>query len=398
MSLRRSPYFLLSLVAMSAVGGMATHIFLPALPAVQKYFTADTGSVQLTLSLAMVMLGIMPLLYGPLADMYGRRPVLLTGTVIFMAGCLVCAFATALWQLILGRMLQAAGAAAGYSLSRTVTRDVFGREDTARMLAYLTMATVLAPMLAPVLGGFLTDAFDWRAIFIFMSGIVGLVFLLFLLRLPETASRTSGGGFRQMLAGMTMVAKVPQFWGFALVAACSLSVFYAFLAAAPYLMTDVLGRPARDYGLLFILLSVTYIFGNFVSARLVGRFGTVRLILVGVIAVAVILLASAALYVFAGLTVLTLFVPAIITSGFLGLVLANAQARAIEAHPDAIGAASGLSTFLQLATAALATQVVGLFANGTVWPMMAVMAIVTVIALLLTPLIRRELPVLQEAQ
>lgn len=396
MPLRRSPLFLLSLVAMSAVGGMATHIYLPAMPAVQQHFKADTGTVQLTLSLSMIMLGIMPLIYGPLSDRYGRRPILLIGTLVFLGGCLVCTFSTSLWQLILGRMLQATGAAAGYSLSRTVTRDVYGQDDTARMLAYLMMAVVVAPMLAPGIGGILTDAFDWRAIFVFMSGAVGLVFLLFVVGLPETHQNRSAGGFRQMFHGMGLVVRVPQFWGFAMQAALGMAVFYAFLAAAPYLMTDVLGRPAREYGLLFLGLSLTFIFGNFVSARLVRRFGPVKLILFGVVGAALTLIASAILFLTTPLTPLILFTPATVVSLFLGLILANAQARALEAHPDAIGAAAGLSSFLQLATAASATQIVGVFSDGTVWPMMAVMAAVTILALLLTPLIRRELPVLKQ--
>jgi len=396
MPLRRSPLFLLSLVAMSAVGGMATHIYLPAMPAVQQDFGAETGTVQLTLSLSMIMLGIMPLIYGPLSDQYGRRPILLIGTLIFLAGCLVCAFSTTLWQLILGRMLQAAGAAAGYSLSRTVTRDVYGQDDTARMLAYLMMAVVVAPMLAPGIGGILTDAFDWRAIFIFMSGMVCLVFLLFFIGLPETHPNRTGGGFRQMFRGMAMVMRVPQFWGFAMQAALGMSVFYAFLAAAPYLMTDVMGRPAREYGLLFLGLSLTFIFGNFISARLVPRFGPVRLILIGVVCAALTLIASAVLFWTTPLTPLILFTPATVVSLFLGLILANAQAKAIETHPDAIGAAAGLSSFLQLATAAAATQIVGVFSDGTVWPMMTVMAVATTMALLMTPLIRRELPVLKQ--
>lgn len=398
MPIRRSPLFLLSLVAMSAVGGMATHIYLPAMPAVQQHFKAETGTVQLTLSLSMIMLGVMPLIYGPLSDRYGRRPILLFGTLIFLAGCLVCAFSTTLWQLILGRMLQSAGAAAGYALSRTVTRDVYGQDDTARMLAYLMMAVVVAPMLAPGIGGILTDAFDWRAIFIFMSGMVCLMFVLFFFCLPETHQNRTRGGFRQMFRGMVLVMRVPQFWGFAMQSALGMAVFYAFLAAAPYLMTDVMSRPAREYGLLFLGLSLAFIFGNFISARLVPRFGPVRLILFGVVCSALTLIASAVLFWTTPLTPLILFTPATVVSLFLGLILANAQAKAIESHPDAIGAAAGLSSFLQLATAAAATQIVGLFADGTVWPMMAVMAVATILALLMTPLIRRELPVSKEPQ
>jgi len=378
---------------MSAVGGVGTHIFLPALPAVQQYFAADTGAVQLTVSLAMIALGTMPLIYGPLSDMYGRRPVVLVGTTLFLAGCLVCAFSTSLWQLVLGRMMQAGGAAAGYSLSRSIARDVYGRDDTARVLAYLMMAVVIAPMLAPSVGGILTDAFDWRMIFYFTGGVVLLALMLFLIGLPETNTVRTGGGFYSMSTGIRMVIRVPSFWGYALQSALGMSVFYAFLAAAPYLMTDVLERPARDYGFWFIGLSCSFILGNFVSARLVGRFGTVRLILFGVAATAVLLTGGAVLFLTFTLSPFILFLPATVTAFVQGLILANAQAGAIEAHPEAVGAAAGLSSFLQLAVAALATQIVGLFANGTVWPMMAVMTGATVLALLITPLLRRELPV-----
>lgn len=396
--LRRAPLFLASLIAMSAIGGVGTHIFLPALPAVQQHFAADTGVVQLTLSLAMVALGVMPLIYGPLSDTYGRRPVILAGTAIFFVGCVVCAFAESLWLLVVGRMLQAGGAAAGYSLSRSVARDVYGKDGTARALAYLMMAVVIAPMLAPSVGGVLTDAFNWRAVFYFTGVVVLLSLFLFVFALPETHHTRRPGGFKSMLQGMRLVVRVPAFWGFAMQSALGMSVFYAFLAAAPYLMTDVLNRPARDYGFWFIGLSMAFIFGNFLSARLVGRFGTARLIIFGVVGVALLLIAAAILFLTMPLSPLILFLPATLTACIQGLILANAQASAIEAHPEAVGAAAGLSSFLQLAVAAGATQIVGIFADGTVWPMMAVMAAATVLALALTPLIRRELPVSQAAQ
>ena len=390
-ALRRSPLFLTSLVAMSAVGGVGTHIFLPALPAVQQDFAADTGVVQLTISLAMIALGVAPLIYGPLSDMYGRRPMVLAGTIIFLVGCLVCAFSASLWQLVLGRMMQAAGAAAGYSLSRSIARDVYGQEDTARVLAYLMMAVVIAPMLAPSVGGVLTDVFNWRMIFHFTGVVVFLVLLLFLVGLPETNAVRTGGGFHSMSKGMRLIVRVPFFWGYALQSALAMSVFYAFLAAAPYLMTDVLERPARDYGFWFIGLSCCFIFGNFASARLVGRFGKVRLILFGVAATVILLTGGAILFLTFTLTPFVLFLPTTAIAFVQGLILANSQAGAIEAHPEAIGAAAGLSSFLQLAVAALATQVVGLYANGTVWPMVAVMAGTTVMALLIMPLLRREI-------
>ncbi|HEX8376092.1 MAG TPA: MFS transporter, partial [Geminicoccaceae bacterium] len=145
------------LVVATALGPLAMQIFLPALPAIQDGFGVDAATAQLTLSLSALSIAVATLFYGPLSDRLGRRPALLGGLVIYLAGSLLCGVATSIGWLIFGRIVQAAGGCAGIVLTRAIVRDLYERDEAASMLAYVTMAMVTAPILAPALGGVLTD-------------------------------------------------------------------------------------------------------------------------------------------------------------------------------------------------------------------------------------------------
>ena len=150
------PYAIL--VAISAIGPLALNMFMPSIPGLQETFQASTGAVQLTLTVYLAAMALCQLLYGPLSDRYGRRPVLLAGMVLFVAASIACALATSIEMLIVCRLFQAIGGGAGLVLARAMVRDVYERERAASALGYITMAWVLAPMFAPTIGGLLDQA------------------------------------------------------------------------------------------------------------------------------------------------------------------------------------------------------------------------------------------------
>ena len=163
--------FMALLAAMSALAPMSLQIFVPALPAIQAHFAVSPGTAQLALSLSILANAIAALSYGPLSDRFGRRPVVLAGLVMFIAGSVLCALAPTIGVLIVGRIVQSGGGAAGMVIARAIVRDLYAREQAASMIAYLTMAMVVAPMLAPSVGALLLDLFDWRAIFVAVTGV-----------------------------------------------------------------------------------------------------------------------------------------------------------------------------------------------------------------------------------
>jgi MFS transporter, DHA1 family, multidrug resistance protein len=380
---------LLVLIVATALGPMAMQIFVPALPAIQEGFDVTPATAQLTLSLSAFSIALATLAYGPLSDRFGRRPALLGGLVVYLAGSALCGLATSMGGLIAGRIVQAAGGCAGIVLTRAIIRDLYDLDRSAQMLAYITMAMVAAPMLAPSLGGLLTDLAGWRSVFAF-GGLLGvLVTAVVAAELPETSPprRTAGAAGRH---GALHLLQSRRFWGYSLHTAFSIGLFYAFLAAAPFLMVRVMGRPASEYGLLFILVPGAFMLGNLAAAQLSARVGVDRMIAIGsagALAGAVALLAL----VLAGIwTPLALFLPTSFGGFAQGLTMANAQAAVVSVDPRAAGAASGLSGFLQMGLAGVIAQVVGSMDNSTPYPMAVGMVACAAAALLAALMARRR--------
>ena len=376
-----SPGFMALLAALSALPPMSLQIFVPALPTIQAHFAVSTGTAQLALSLSILANAVAALSYGPLSDRFGRRPVMLVGLVLFIVGSVMCAVAPSIGLLILGRIVQAAGAAAGMVIARAIVRDLYERERAASMIAYLTMAMVVAPMLSPSFGAFLLELFDWRAIFVAVTAIGLLLTWGAQRRLRETRAGGFGGGW-SLLSGAARLARSPAFIAYILQSTFAISVFFSFVAAAPYYVIDVLGRSATEYGVWFILISLGFMGGNFVTARLTRRIGLDRMVLIGSCVMLLGIGLAAGLTTGGPWTPAALFVPMVLATFGSGLAIPNAQAGAISVDPLLAGTASGVSGFTQMLVAALVSQAVGVLQNGTPYPMLGFMVGGAVIALL----------------
>lgn len=362
-------------------------IFVPSLPAIQESFGVSMGRAQLTLSVSMISIAVTTLAYGPIADRYGRRPVMIFGLLLFVVGTAISVTAPTIAILITGRALQAAGGASGMVLSRAIVRDLCGPLDAVRVIATLTMVMVSAPMVAPAIGGVLQDLFGWRATFLF-AGLCGLaVFALVYARLEESNPQpTPFTGILQMVGSFGRLLRSPAYCGYAFHSAFSSVVFFTFVSAAPYIMVKVMGRPSSEYGFYFVLVTLGFMVGNFVTSRLTGRVGINRMIIAGS-AIAVSALATEfALVVNGVLTPLSLFLPVMVAIFGNGMAMPSTQAGAINVFPSRAGTASGLSGFLQMAMAALASQGVAFAHDGTAFPMLCFMmagAICAVVAITL---------------
>ncbi|NNE85397.1 MAG: multidrug effflux MFS transporter, partial [Alphaproteobacteria bacterium] len=354
------------LAAITALGPMSMQIFLPALPAIQDAFTVTPGRAQLVLSSSLISIAIASLAYGPASDRFGRRPVMVVGLSIFLVGSVICALAPSIWILILGRVVQAVGGAAGMVISRAIIRDLYDRETAARMLAYMVTALVLAPMVAPLIGGILNDLKDWRAIFWF-TGFMGLAALaLAHPRVPETlAAPVRDQSLGGMLLSFVSLLRIPAFLGYAGQLSFGLGMFMAFIGGAPFVVVRVLNRPPTELGVLLLIISAGFMIGTFITARIAGRVGVDRMILFGSVLSVVCGLVMLALVLAGEWTVWAIFLPGAGMAFANGLIMPNAQAAAVSINPRIAGSASGLMSFMQMSTGAAFAQTVGIVQDGT---------------------------------
>jgi MFS transporter, DHA1 family, multidrug resistance protein len=367
------------LIIISMIGPLALNILMPSMPGLAVALNASRSEVQLTLSLFLASQAVSQLFVGGLSDRYGRRPVLLASLVLYIVASLAASFATSILLLIVARIVQAAGSTAGLTISRTVVRDLAPRDVAASMIGYVTSGMVVAPLIAPALGGAVDDAFGWRAIFWVCMGLGVVATVMTMWKLPETRpASVVGQTTRDMLQRSGEVIRNRRFLGYAVGASFTSAVFFSFLGAAPYLVVDALKMPKTTYGIWFVCLSGGYMIGNFCSGRFSARLGVDRMITLGSMigfVGAIILLGLAFVPV---MHPAALFLPCLITSLGNGFLLPNAIAGAVSVDPKAAGAASGVVGFMQMGMGAIASYISGQLTAGSPLPMALMMFVLTV--------------------
>lgn len=378
-----TPWRLLALLmAMTAIGPATLNIVVPAMPALVKQLGSDTGTVQFTLSLYLLSLATAQLLLGPLSDRFGRRPVVLAGLALNVAASLAAIAASSIGGLIGARVIQALGASSGIVIGRAIIRDLYERDRAAAMIGLVTTAMVIAPMISPLIGGILDTAFGWEAIFLFISMLCGAVLLWAVLALPETRPATVANTPGTMITEWRALMGNARFHGYVLCGALGSAPFFTFLGGGPHVVVTLMGRTSAEYGLWFVVTSLGYMAGNFTASRLSQRFGVDSMIMAGI----VFELIGASLTALLVATIpetgpAIIFLPQLLISYGNGLLLPNSIAGAISLRPQAAGAASGMTGFVQMAVGAASTQAVSIVLTGASDAMpMAWMLVAAVIA------------------
>jgi MFS transporter, DHA1 family, multidrug resistance protein len=359
---RRTPWRLLALlIAMAGMSSLSLNILVPAMPGLATKLAADPARVQLTVSLYLMGLAAAQLVFGPLSDRFGRRPVVLAGLALATIASTAAIFAASIASLVIARVAQSLGASTGQTIGRAIIRDLYDRQQAASMIGLVTSVVVLMPMVAPLIGGILDTLFGWEAIFAFTAVLSFAICAWALLDLPETRNLSlAPNSERHFRADLAALAASRRFFGYALCAGLGSAPFFSFLGAAPHVVVSMLGRTSAEYGLWFFVPSIGFMAGNFAVSRLTTRFGIDALIWWGIALTIAGCLLSVSVYVaLPGWEMATIFLPQIVIGFGNGLLLPTSIAGAVSIRPQVAGTASGVTGFIQMGIAAIAAQLGG---------------------------------------
>lgn len=376
------------LAALVAFGPLSIDMYLPSLPLIAEDLGAVQSDIQLTISSFLIGLFIGMLFYGPLSDKLGRRPLLLAGISLYLVASVACVLASSAQWLIALRFLQALGAAAASVLARAIVRDLFPISEAARVLSLMHLVTMIATLIAPLVGGYLILLAGWRALFVvlFIFALVVLAFCVW--KIPETHHGSSRGtSFAAVYKAYGNILLQPVAVGYILCMSLTFAGMFAFITASPFVYIDYFGVSPQTYAWLFSMNIGGIIVLVSLNARYVGQWGTQRLLWLGasLAAASGLVLFCATLFDIGGLTLIVLALFSFVSvTGVLG---ANCMASLLSRFPEQAGAAAGIAVATQFGLGALASGLVSWLHDGTPWVMSWIIGLLgcgSLMALLLT--------------
>jgi len=384
--------FIIALGLIALITPLAVHLFFPVIPAVKVALGLTDARAQLTFSIALFGMALATLFYGSLSDRYGRRPVLLSGLALFLFGSVVSLIAETANALVFGRLIQAIGAGCALTLVRAIARDAFRAEQLVKAIAYLTMFGTLGPMVSPFIGGVLTDTLGWRSVFGFAIAAGGAITLIAYLVMVEThpvANRNKSP--ESVVRSYVILFKRLRFNACVLQSGFNTGAFMVMASASASLMTELLHRPATEFGAYFLLFPIGFFTGNFISTRVGARVSTENMMLMGSLLALATVVTQGLILTYGAVTPLAFFLPGTFITMAQGISMPYAQVAAMAEVPRFAGTAAGIGVFMQNFGAAVFSQLYGVFADGTPRPMI----MIAVLCACLT-LIVGAIPVLQK--
>ena len=362
------------LAALTALGPLSMDMYLPSLPEIARVLGAPPARVQLTISSYLIGFAVGQVIYGPLSDRHGRRPVLLAALAAYVTSTLICAVTQSIDPLIGARFLQGIGGSGTIVLARAMVRDAYSGARAGRELSLMGSISAFAPIVAPMIGGVLQTAFGWRASFVVMGAAAVLAMLVAGRLLPETLRQRAHEPFSlsRIVASYGAVLRHRGFVANLCILTISYAGLFAWISGAAFVLQGIYGLSAMAFGFTFAIAAAGYMTGATLAARLVLRLGLDRTMGLGVTALAAGGLGAAAVVAAHVADGVWLVVAMAVYLAGLGLAMPQAMASALTPFPDRAGTAAALMGVVQQTAAAVVAAVVGGYLGRSAWPVAGV--------------------------
>lgn len=391
----KAKYFELILILglLTALGPFSIDMYLPGFSGIAKDLNTSVANVSMTLSSYFIGISAGQLLYGPLLDRFGRKKPLFIGTLVYILASLGCVFVADIDTFIALRFIQAIGSCAATVASVSMVRDLFPVKDIPKVFSMLMLVVGLSPMLAPTIGGYVTEYYGWHTVF-FILMCIGIVILVAAqIVLPNTYEPNVSISLKPkpIIAEFISIIKVPQFYTYAFAGSIAFSGLFVYVAASPILFMDIFEVGPKIYGWIFAFMSLSFIIASQLNSLLLRKFTSEQMIFGALISQSVIsivflvLVMNDILELYGTITMMFLFLAC------LGISNPNTAGLTLAPFSRNAGSASALMGAIQLGLGAFASFLVGVFVKDSMVPMVAIMTCTTVIAFIILNIGKRKI-------
>ena len=393
MSRKRYIKLILILGSLTALGPFSIDMYLPGFSGIAKDLNTTVANVSMTLSSYFIGISAGQLLYGPLLDRFGRKKPLFIGLLVYILASLGCVFVTDIDTFIGLRFIQAVGSCAATVASVSMVRDLFPVKDIPKVFSLLMLVVGLSPMLAPTIGGYVTADYGWHTVFFILMCMGIVIMIAAQLILPNTYLPDTSISLKPkpIITNFISILKEPQFYTYAFAGAIAFSGLFTYVAASPILFMDIFKVDAKTYGWIFAFMSLSFISASQLNSLLLRKFNSEQMIFGAlisqtfIVSLFLILSLNDLLGLYGTITMLFLFLAC------LGISNPNTAGLTLAPFARNAGSASALMGAIQLGLGAFVSFLVGVFVHNSTVPMVAIMAVTTILALIILILGRKKI-------
>lgn len=348
-------FFILAMAALSSIAPFSTDTYLPAMTSMAEHFSSDASMIQLSLTSFFIAFAFGQLIYGPLSEKYGRKKPLFVGLFIFTISSILCAFASSAEELIVWRFFQALGASSGVVISKAIITDTFDTKESVTIYSAIMIVMGVAPMIAPIFGGYINEFLGWNYIFIFLS-LLGVFVLILLLGIKESGKK--GSKSSTVLTYLALL-RSKNFLLYSLIGGVSMGGMFAYITDAPFIFVDFFGFSGSEFAWIFALNALSFVLASKLNIKLINRTTPNRLINLALLLQLLISCALLVSFFTIGDSVYALSLALFLFMGSLGFIIANSTSLALENLSVNASYAGALMGAMQFLIAGVASVVVG---------------------------------------